>query len=90
VGQRNRPVLCRNPARGLTCCLRSALVLIRLVYLIPAGYVSHYNTGRSHQDDGMNLRAGRRSGRHRLPVPATQIHRKTRLAGLINEYRPAA
>jgi hypothetical protein len=26
-------VLCQNPARGLTCCLGSAVVLIRLVYL---------------------------------------------------------
>ena len=26
-------MLCQNPAHGLTCCLRSALVLIRLVYL---------------------------------------------------------
>jgi putative transposase len=25
-----------------------------------------------------------------FPVPATRIHRRTRLAGLINEYRPAA
>jgi len=31
--QPNTPVLCRNPAYGLTCWLRSALVLIRLVYL---------------------------------------------------------
>ena len=28
------PVLCRNPAYGLTCWLRSALVLIRLAYLL--------------------------------------------------------
>jgi putative transposase len=25
-----------------------------------------------------------------FPVPATQIQRRTRLAGLISEYRPAA
>src|SRR5271166_4258096 len=27
------PVVCQNPVRGLTCCLRSALVPIRLMYL---------------------------------------------------------
>jgi hypothetical protein len=26
-------VLCQNPAHGLACCLRSAFVLIRLIYL---------------------------------------------------------
>ena len=27
-------MLCQNPAHALTCCLRSALMLIRLVYLL--------------------------------------------------------
>ncbi len=26
-------MLCQNPAQALTCCLRSALVLFRLIYL---------------------------------------------------------
>ena len=32
-GDVSRPVLCQNPACGLTCWLRSTLVLIRLVYV---------------------------------------------------------
>jgi putative transposase len=54
-------------------------------------YIGHYNTGRSHQGNGMELRA---SDDNRdviaFPGPATQIQRRTRLAGLINEYRHTA
>jgi transposase InsO family protein len=54
-------------------------------------YISHYNTGRSHQGDGMNLRASDDDPDViAFPVPATRIHRRTRLTGLINEYRSAA
>jgi len=58
---------------------------------ILADYIGHYNTGRSHQGDGMNLRAPD-DDPHVIasPVPATQIQRRTRLAGLINEYQQAA
>jgi hypothetical protein len=58
---------------------------------ILADYIGHYNTGRSHQGDGMGLRAPDDDPDIiAFPVPATQIQRRTRLAGLINEYRPAA
>ncbi len=61
------------------------------LHAILADYISHYNTGRSHQGDGMNLRAPDDDpDLIAFPVPATRIHRRTRLAGLINEYRPAA
>jgi len=53
-------------------------------------YIGHYNTGRSHQGDGMDLRAPDDPGVTAFPSPATQIRRRTRLAGLINEYRQAA
>ena len=54
-------------------------------------YVSQYNTGRSHQGEGMNLRAPDDDPDVvALPVPAARIQRRARLAGLINEYRQAA
>jgi putative transposase len=54
-------------------------------------YVSHYNTGRSHQGEGMNLRAPDDDPDViAFPIPAARIQRRTRLAGLINEYRQAA
>jgi Integrase core domain/Homeodomain-like domain len=54
-------------------------------------YIGHYNTGRSHQGDGMDLRAPDDDPDVIVfPVPATRIRRRTRLAGLINEYRQAA
>ena len=54
-------------------------------------YIGHYNTGRSYQGDGMGLRAPDDTPDIIvLPVPAAQIQRRTRLAGLINEYQQAA
>jgi len=54
-------------------------------------YVSHDNTGRSHQGEGMNLRAPDDDPDVvARPVPAARIQRRARLAGLINEYRQAA
>ena len=54
-------------------------------------YIGHYNTGRSHQGDGMGLRAPDDARDIiALPVPAARIQRRTRLAGLINEYQQTA
>jgi len=54
-------------------------------------YIGHYNTGRSHQGENMELRAPDDDPEIiALPVPATQIQRRARLAGLINEYEQAA
>jgi putative transposase len=54
-------------------------------------YFSHYNTGRSHQGDGMELRAPNDAPDVIVfPGSATGIQRRARLAGLINEYRQAA
>jgi putative transposase len=56
-----------------------------------SGYIGHYNTGRSHQGDGMDLRAPDDAPDFAAsPVPPAQIQRRARLAGLINEYRQAA
>jgi putative transposase len=53
-------------------------------------YIGH-NTGRSHQGENMELRAPDDDPEIiALPVPATQIQRRARLAGLINEYEQAA
>jgi putative transposase len=54
-------------------------------------YVSHHNTGRSHQGDGMRLRAPDDEPTT-IPFPAQidTIRRRQCLGGLLNEYRPAA
>jgi len=50
-------------------------------------YMRHYNTGRSHQGDGMGLRAPDDDPDViAFRVSATRIRRRARLAGLINEY----
>jgi transposase InsO family protein len=54
-------------------------------------YVSHYNAGRSHQGDGMQLIAPHDNPAVLpFPTPADQIRRRSVLGGLINEYRAAA
>jgi len=54
-------------------------------------YIAHYNAGRSHQGDGMSLRAPD-DDPNVIPFPAQadRIRRKRVLGGLINEYEPAA
>ncbi|HEV3171104.1 MAG TPA: integrase core domain-containing protein [Actinocrinis sp.] len=54
-------------------------------------YVAHYNQGRSHQGDSLNLRAP--DDNHNViafPTPADRIRRRSVLEGLVNEYQPAA
>ena len=54
-------------------------------------YVQHYNRGRSHQGDGLGLRAPD-DGNNVIafPAPTDRIRRRTILGGLVNEYEPAA
>jgi putative transposase len=54
-------------------------------------YVTHYNAGRSHQGNGMRLRAPN-DGPNTIPFPTQidTIQRRQCLGGLLNEYRPAA
>ena len=54
-------------------------------------HVDHYNTGRSHQGDGIDLRAPRDDPNVILfPAPTHRIQRRKRLGGLLNEYQGAA
>jgi putative transposase len=60
------------------------------LHAVLSDYISHYNAGRSHQGKGMGLRAPDDPDAISIPVPAARIQRRTRLGGLINEYRQAA
>jgi putative transposase len=54
-------------------------------------YVTHYNTGRSHQGDRLGLRApGDNANVIPLPARHDRIRRRPVLGGLINEYHRAA
>jgi transposase InsO family protein len=73
------------------CTDRMLIVGERHLRVILAEYIGHYNTGRSHQGEGMGLRAPDDDPDViAFPVPAARIRRRARLAGLINEYRQAA
>lgn len=54
-------------------------------------YIEHYNAGRSHQGDGIPLRAPNDDATV-LPLPTRtdRIHRRQRLGGLLNKYQAAA
>jgi hypothetical protein len=54
-------------------------------------YVEHYNAGRSHQGQGVGLRAPDDDPNViLLPIPPERIKRIRRLTGLLNHYQPAA
>ena len=54
-------------------------------------FIEHYNTGRSHQGNGMGLRAPNDDPKViAFPTPAERIHRTPVLSGLINEYQQTA
>jgi integrase-like protein len=73
------------------CTDRMLIAGERHLRVILAEYIGHYNTGRSHQGEGMGLRAPDNAPDvAAFPVPPARIRRRTRLAGLINEYRQAA
>jgi len=63
----------------------------RHLRVILSEYIGHYNTGRSHQGEGMGLRAPDDiPDVISFPGPAARVERRARLAGLINEYRQSA
>ena len=73
------------------CTDRMLIACEQHLRAILSEYIAHYNTGRSHQGDGMGLRPPDDAPNViAFPVPPTQIRRRTVLAGLINEYRQAA
>lgn len=54
-------------------------------------FIEHYNTGRSHQGKGMDLRAPNDDPNViKFPTPGDRIQRKPVLSGLISEYQHAA
>jgi len=54
-------------------------------------YVDHYNSGRSHQGDGLELRAPEDSANViSFPCRTDRIRRRKVLGGLMNEYQQTA
>ncbi len=73
------------------CTDRMLITGERHARLILAQYIGYYNTGRSHQRHGMELRApDDEPNVIPLPAPPHRIRRRHILGGLINEYQPAA
>jgi len=73
------------------CTDRMLIAGERHLRAVLSEYLEHYNTGRSHQGHGMGLRAPNDDPNFiAFPTLATRIQRRTRLAGLINEYQQAA
>ena len=73
------------------CTDRMLIAGERHLRTILDAYVAHYNQGRSHQGDGLNLRAP--DDDHNIiafPTQADRIRRRSILGGLINEYKQAA
>ena len=73
------------------CTDRMLITGARHLRAVLSEYVAYYNAGRSHQGDGMDLRAPG-DDPDVLPFPARtgQIQRRPRLARLINEYQQPA
>jgi transposase InsO family protein len=73
------------------CTDRMLIFGQRHLRIVLSDYIERYNTARSHQGHGMGLRAPNDDRNViTLPVQAGRIKRRTRLAGLINEYRLTA
>jgi hypothetical protein len=63
----------------------------RHLHAVLTEYVEHYNTGRSHQGDGIGLSAPNDDPDVlAFPAPTNHIRRRAVLSGLINEYQRAA
>jgi putative transposase len=73
------------------CTDRMLITGERHLHATLSEYVTHYNTGRSHQGHDMSLRAPDDSPNIvPFPAPADRIRRKPVLGGLISEYQAAA
>jgi transposase InsO family protein len=73
------------------CTDRMLIAGERHARVILAQYITHYNTGRSHQGHGLHLRAPDDAPNViPFPAPPHQIRRRQLLGGLVNEYQPAA
>jgi len=72
------------------CTDRMLMAGERHALFIMTRYIRHYNTGRSHQGQGLNLCAPDDAANIiPFPAPPQQIRQRQLLGGLINEYRPA-
>ncbi|WP_323746049.1 integrase core domain-containing protein [Catenulispora pinisilvae] len=71
------------------CTDRMLIVDDRHLRIVLDGYTEHYNSGRSHQGHGLNLRAPL-DDPNVIPFPAKRITRTKILGGLTNEYDAAA
>jgi putative transposase len=73
------------------CTDRMLITGERHLHAVLAEDVAHCNTGRNHQGHGLSLRAPD-DDPDTLPFPvrSDRIQLRPRLAGLINEYQPAA
>jgi transposase InsO family protein len=73
------------------CTDRLLITAERHLHHVLDVYLAHHNAGRSHQGDGMLLRAPE-DGPNMIPFPARidRIRRRQGLGGLLNEYWPAA
>jgi transposase InsO family protein len=73
------------------CTDRMLIAGPRHLHLVLSDYIEHYNNGRSHQGQGIQLRAPNDDPDVILfPTRSSRIRRRPVLAGLINDYRPAA
>ena len=70
------------------CTDRMLIVSDRHLRVVLEQYVEHYNSGRTHQGQGLNLRAPL-DNPDLIPFPAQRITRTRILGGLINEYDAA-
>jgi hypothetical protein len=73
------------------CTDRMLIASERHARVVIAEYIKHYNTGRSHQGHGLDLRTPD-DAPNAIPFPAPPHHirRRQLLGELINEYQPAA
>lgn len=73
------------------CTDRMLIAGERHARVVLAEFIKHYNTGRSHQGNGPDLRAPDDAPDIiPFPAPPHQARRRQLLGGLINEYQPAA
>jgi putative transposase len=75
------------------CTDRMLIIGEQHLRAVLSDYIHHYNTGRSHQGNGMSLRAPDDVGDPEViafPVPVARIRRRVRLGGLISEYQHAS
>jgi transposase InsO family protein len=73
------------------CTDRMLIAGERHLHHVLCEFVEHYNTGRSHQGNGLDLRAPNDPDNViPFPAPPQRIQRRQRLGGMINEYHSAA